>query len=356
MTYRPLLLAVLLAALALPAALPAAASADAEVEWESPDLGSTLSGSDVDLRVDVDGSSDVEHVRFYVDGRRLATEYEWPYTAELDTTDLRDGRHRLTAVATLDDGRVVSSRTIRVSNGASRKRSGRRAGRVTAGRGCGSDPIFESGFETGGFGDWLNVQALRPRVALVRGGAFCGARAARFELRRGDVEPETGSNRSEVTGPRFREGDELWFRQATRVRRGFPQEGKFQIVSQWKSGDGSPPLALFVRDGLQLAIKRGDSPYTQFWSAPIEAGAWYDLVTHVKFSRSSSVGYVEVWLNGRRQAMENGRERMYGQTIKDSWGYVKLGYYRDRSHRGTGVVYHDNYLIGRSMADVAPRR
>jgi Polysaccharide lyase len=225
-----------------------------------------------------------------------------------------------------------------------------------AGRGCASDPIFASGFESDGFDDWVNVQALDRDVSLVRGGSFCGARHARFELRRGDVEPETGSSRAEVTGPRFHEGDELWFRQATKIRRGFPQEGKFQIVSQWKSGDGSPPVAVFVTDGPRLAIKSGDFPTTRFWSAPIRTGSWYDLVTHVKFSRRPSAGFVEVWLNGRRRRTANGRKRAYGRTIKGSWGYVKLGYYRDRTHRGTGVVLHDNYLIGRSLADVAPRR
>lgn len=219
---------------------------------------------------------------------------------------------------------------------------------------CEASPLFDGGFENG-LGEWVNLQALPGRATLRHGRSFCGDSHARFEVLPGDVEPETEDNRAELTGPAYAQGDDLWYRQATRLGDGFPdEEGEFQIVSQWRSGDGSPPVALFVEDGNSLVLRRGDEPFTEFWRGPGYTGVWIDLIVHIRFSERPSEGFVEVWRDGRRQTMENGRERMYGQTIKDDTGNVKVGYYRSQGHEGAGVVSHDNFLVGRSLSDVAP--
>lgn len=222
-----------------------------------------------------------------------------------------------------------------------------------AGTGCESSPLFDGGFENG-FRGWDNLQALPGRATIESGDSFCGSSHARFEIQPGDVEPETQASRAEVTGPAFSAGDDLWFRQATQLVSGFPEEGRYQIVSQWRSGSGSPPLALFVEDDTTLVLRRGDSPYTEFWRGGASTGTWIDLIFHIKFSQRSSAGFVEVWRDGRRQTMENGELRMNGQTLRGDTGNSKLGYYRNPGHEGTGVVLHDNYLIGRSLAAVAP--
>ena len=218
---------------------------------------------------------------------------------------------------------------------------------------CEEDALFESGFENG-FEDWNHRQALPGRATIKHGASFCGDAHARFEVLPGDVEPETGSNRAEVTGPTYSEGDDLWYRQATRLGDDFPDEDEFQIVSQWKSGDGSPPVALFVEDDASLVLRRGDEPFTEFWRGPATTGVWIDLIVHIKFSEDPSEGFVEVWRDGHRQTMENGEERIYGETIDGDTGYVKLGYYRASSHEAPGVVFHDGFRVGASLADVAP--
>ncbi|HEX2160774.1 MAG TPA: heparin lyase I family protein [Thermoleophilaceae bacterium] len=319
------------------------------VAWRTPTAGQILAPGSAELRVDASTPSRVAEVRFLVDGEHLHTEYETPYTGVLDTSGLSAGLHKLRAVVVLRDGRaIVRNQTVAVRGAGS-------AGETSpaAGGGCASNALFEGGFE-GGLDEWGNVQALGPRATIVQGGSFCGARHGRFEVRAGDVEPDTDSNRAEVAGPSFSDGDDLWFRHATKLAAGFPREDKWQIVSQWRSGDGSPPLALFVSDDLALSLRRGDAPYTEFWRGPVQTEVWTDLVFHIRFSRNPALGFVELWRDGRRQTMRNGAERMSGQTIKGSSGYVKLGYYRDPDHVGTGVVYHDNYLVGRSLADVAP--
>ena len=61
--------------------------------------------------------------------------------------------------------------------------------------------LFNGDFDSG-FKGWY-VQSLSSRATLFSS-AFEGSQAARFEVRQGDVEPDTGSQRSEVSGPTFK--------------------------------------------------------------------------------------------------------------------------------------------------------
>jgi hypothetical protein len=84
------------------------------IAWETPTEGATISGSDVDLEAVVTRPASVASVRFYVDGERIETQYERPYEASLDATELSAGPHRLRAVARLKGGRAIAAdRTVR---------------------------------------------------------------------------------------------------------------------------------------------------------------------------------------------------------------------------------------------------
>ncbi len=94
--------------------------------------------------------------------------------------------------------------------------------------------LFDGNFD-GGFGSWY-VQSLDDRATLFSSGAFQGSQAARFEVQAADVEPDTGSRRSEVSGPTFNEGEDLYIRDAIRAATRTPRPGRSSSSCTRKTG------------------------------------------------------------------------------------------------------------------------
>jgi hypothetical protein len=210
--------------------------------------------------------------------------------------------------------------------------------------------LFRGDFDEG-FAGW-HLQSLSERATLLGGGAFEGSGAARFEVRDGDVEPETDSQRSEVSGPTFDEGQDLYIRDAIRVPASNSYSVPWQIIQQLHEEDwsGSPGMAVFLDNRRSLKLGSGDSSQTFWQSAPLQADRWYDLVYRVNLSQDPSAGFVEVWLDGVQQKLVNGQARIYGQTIQAAQTYLKAGIYRSKSSSGTSVVEHDAIVVGTSYA------
>jgi len=212
--------------------------------------------------------------------------------------------------------------------------------------------LFDGDFEAG-FNGW-HVQSLSDRASLV-GGALQGSQAARFEVQSSDVEPQTGSQRSEVSGPIFDEGEELYIRDAIRLPEGNTYSVPWQIVEQLHEEDwsGSPGMAVMLDNDRALSLGSGDSSRT-FWEGPsLQTNRWYDLVYRVNLSQDPGAGFVEVWLDGAPQELVNGQTRMYGETIQAAQTYLKAGIYRSHSSTGTTIVEHDAIVVGSSYAAVA---
>jgi Polysaccharide lyase len=212
--------------------------------------------------------------------------------------------------------------------------------------------LFNGNFDAG-FGGW-HVQSLSYRATLVSSGAFQGSQAARFEVQSGDIEPETGSQRSEVSGPTFDEGEDLYIGDAIRIPSGNTYEGPWQIVQQLHEEDwnGSPGVAVFLDEERTLRLGPGDSSQTFWDSAPLQSDRWYDLVYRVNLSQDPGTGFVEVWLDGVQQRLDNGQTRIYGQTTQMPQTYLKAGIYRSKSSTGTSIVEHDAIAVGTSYAAV----
>jgi polysaccharide lyase-like protein len=198
------------------------------------------------------------------------------------------------------------------------------------------------------------VQSIPGRASTSTDDPFQGSRAARFEVRDGDVEPDTGSERSEVSGPTFDEGQDLFIRDAIRVPSATSFDGSWQIVQQLHETDwgGSPGIAVFLGEDNGLTLGAGDGSPTYWRSSPLEHDRWYDLIYRVFLSRDPSAGFVEVWLDGVQQTLLNGQTRAFGQTIQTAHAYIKAGIYRGRSSTGTSLVEHDSIVIGTSLAAV----
>lgn len=342
------------------------------VSWIEPAAGATVSGDDVELAVGVSSSSRVRQVDFYVGAVHVGRERYAPYQLDFDSTDFDDGAHELRAVATLDSGATQTARaSVTVANA-----DGDDPGSTDPDPEPVPDPapqpepdsdpapapppptgqtLFAGTFEAGTFAGWY-VQSLTTRATVVSGGASGSAYAARFEVRDGDVEPDTGSERSEVSlsSPKFDEGQDLYFRDSFMVPNGSSIGSSWQIINQIHEVDfgGSPGIAVFLSSGPSIKIGAGDGSPTFLSGAKIQHDRWHDLVYRVKLSRDPSVGFVEVWLDGVQLKLANGQLRMYGQTIQAARGYLKAGIYRGKSHTGTSVVYHDNLIVGTSLAAV----
>ena len=214
------------------------------------------------------------------------------------------------------------------------------------------DVLFRGDFDSG-FGSW-HVQSLSYRATLFSSGAFQGAQAARFEVQPGDVEPETGSQRSEVSGPTFDEGQDLYIRDAIRLPAANTYDVPWQIIQQLHEEDwgGSPGMAVMLDNDHALKLGAGDDSNT-FWQGPtLQPDRWYDLVYRVSLSQDASAGFVEVWLDGAQQSLANGQTRIYGQTIQTAQTYLKAGIYRSKSSSGASIVEHDAIVVGTSYAAV----
>jgi hypothetical protein len=222
-------------------------------------------------------------------------------------------------------------------------------------------PIFSGDFERssdGGFAGWELLQALPGRTRLVSGSAFQGSSDARFEVREGDIEPETGSERTEVTGPTFQEGADLYIGDAIRVPSASTFEGPWQLVQQLhnfgEGYNGSPGMAVFLENPVTLRLGPGDGSHTFWRSSQLENNRWYYLVYHVKLSRNPSEGFAEVWLNGVQQTLSDGSLREYGPTMETAEAYLKAGIYRSQFSTGTSIVEHDDIAVGTSLPSVLP--
>jgi hypothetical protein len=206
--------------------------------------------------------------------------------------------------------------------------------------------VFASDFESDGFPEWY-VQALPSRARLVHASPFEGRANARFEVRPGDVEPDTGSQRAEVSGPTFHEGDDLYVRTAFRVPPGNSFRGPWQLIQQFhdESDTGSPGTAVFLTSDQRLKVGAGDSTQIDWTSPALRNNRWYELVYRVKFSRNPDVGFVEVWFDGHHQRLGNGHFRDYGTTMHLSEAYLKTGIYRSQYSTGVSLIEDDSVVV-----------
>lgn len=213
--------------------------------------------------------------------------------------------------------------------------------------------IFASTFD-GSFQPWYNVQSLAARATISTAHPFAGSGAGRFEVQPGDVEPQTGDARSEVSGPDFSEGQDIYVRDEIRVPNGNTFGSAWELINQLHEDDwgGSPGIATFLDPNRQIRFGAGDGN-PRYWQGPqLEPERWYTLVYRVYLSQDPNQGFVEVWFDGVQQVLLNGSTRMYGETIQTSHAYLKAGIYRSESSTGVSLIEHDNIVVGTSYGIV----
>ncbi|HEY1855474.1 MAG TPA: heparin lyase I family protein [Solirubrobacterales bacterium] len=213
--------------------------------------------------------------------------------------------------------------------------------------------LFGSNFD-GSFRPWIDVQSLAERATISTAHPFDGSGAGRFEVRPGDVEPQTGDQRSEVSGPDFNAGEDIYVRDEIRVPDGYTFQGPWQLINQLHEEEwsGSPGIATFLDASRTIRFGAGDG-YPTYWQGPqLEPERWYTLVYRVNLSKDPTQGFVELWFDGVQQVLSNGATRMYGETIQTSQTYIKAGIYRSQFSTGVSVIEHDDIAVGTGMGAV----
>jgi len=213
-----------------------------------------------------------------------------------------------------------------------------------------STVVWRGDFETGNYSQWSKAQIVSSdRMVAVTSPVREGRYAMKVTVKQGDDPIDSSGNRNELVKlTREPAGSEYFYKWSTMFATDFPSVSDWQLFTQWhhEGGSGSPPVEFFVYgEEIRLNV-RG----TTVWRTPLVRGAWQDFVFHVKWSSSSSTGFVELYHNGKLVLPK----RYAATQISGMLNYLKLGLYRDSSISRTGVLYHDGFIMAKQLSDVYP--
>jgi hypothetical protein len=176
-----------------------------------------------------------------------------------------------------------------------------------------------------------------------------GKYALRALVKQGDDPINASGNRNELLQYTDEpSGSEYWYSWSTMFDANFPSPNTWQLFLQWhhNGNSGSPPVEFCVEDGyIELVVQS-----TTIWRTPLVRSVWHDFVFHVKWSSDRTVGFVELWHNGELVLPK----KMVATQFSGMTNYLKMGLYRDDSISQDGIVWHDNFIMATSKADVLP--
>ena len=216
---------------------------------------------------------------------------------------------------------------------------------------------WRADLESQNLGQWdCGTQEKAPdRATIVSSPVRQGRFAARYEVRPGDTTSagNIGERAESLSCRSFGEGEEQWWAWSTMFAPGFSaSSSRWNAFTQWHNSGTSGGTLGFIVVGNELRFQSfgGDISHPTHRACKVADktnGTWYDIVLHVKWSANPSVGFVEVWVNGKKFVELPKIPTLYnGQTV-----YLKQGYYR-APQPNVGVIYHDGMREGTSYSDV----
>ncbi len=215
----------------------------------------------------------------------------------------------------------------------------------------GSGVVWRGDFETGDRTQWTSTQMVSSdRLAVVTSPLREGRYALKATVRQGDDPINSSGNRNElVKMTREAVGSEYYYRFSTMFASDFPSVRTWQLFTQWhhEGGSGSPPLEFYVY-GEEVRLNLGGDPGVIVWKAPLVRGQWQDFILHVKWSPDASVGFVELYHQGQLVLPKRHIATMFPGMLN----YLKVGLYRSDTVSQVGTVYHDGWVMARTLADV----
>ena len=264
-----------------------------------------------------------------------------------------------------------------------------------------SDVIWKGDFEAGqssfsgnctaGENQWCNDQIVRAaQMQAVTSPTVQGKYAARFEVKFGDKYSNYSDSRALMTGPSTLwedEGSERWYRWQSMWPVGYvgtyPKWDQLATPSARSNGGsvvewhhdangavetGSAPLYIGANDAniWMCIVDQATSACRETINlATLIRGHWHDIVLHAKWSSVSSIGFLDMWIDGVHVLpMHYGSNKYPGMR-----NYLVVGLYRNGeigdpnltysngNHvygtDGTpGVVYMDGFIVGKTQASV----
>ena len=228
--------------------------------------------------------------------------------------------------------------------------------------------LWRGDFETNDFSQWRGhgQAAERSRITIVTSvegkPVRQGKYAARFEVQSGDshVAGSGEGGRAELlltsATTQGAEGHEQYWAWSTYFPSDFASAGgRWNYFTQFhhSGSTGQVPIAFVVaqKTQLELVCNNGTDPkkpkQRRFALAPLRRGNWYDFIFHVKWSTDESVGFVEVWVDGKPVVPKTMIATLYpGMSV-----YLKQGFYRAKAKVDT-VIYHDGMRVGSTRESV----
>jgi len=174
---------------------------------------------------------------------------------------------------------------------------------------------------------WAQCHAAAPDRIQV--GQYAGRTATIMRVNNADVYPRTPTvnPRAQVNTKNIHfEGqisEDSW---GTNFGADYPMNPKFSIFYQFHGApySGSPRIGFGVAGGRMHFARDDVYGYDRPWLGPaVVPGRWYDFAVRVKWSKSPSVGWVELKLNGVPQTFKNGSTRLPMATIQSDQSGVE---------------------------------
>jgi hypothetical protein len=191
-----------------------------------------------------------------------------------------------------------------------------------------------------------------------------GTHSAKFQVHDSDDPAGTTEPRAqlELQG-RFCEGDDRYLGWSWYLPSNFPASmpsGSWITIGQIGSGppgDYAPLHFSYAGSSINL-INHLNGQWRTVGSFPTQRGQWQDVVAHVKFSESTSIGFVELWVNGKPVTLSSGSTRQYMNTINQKnasgCGNWMLTLLRNKGYWEWLTLYYDEAKVGTSYVTVAP--
>lgn len=180
--------------------------------------------------------------------------------------------------------------------------------------------------------------------------------------------PNGWGTRADLTAEdMFCEGDDYYVGYSLLLPSNFlgqlSSRGWLMVAEDGYTGYSMPPFAYYFIGGpsggkFELhARPNGHITGNPILSVDPTYGKWMDVVTLYKFSADSSVGFIEVWINGEQQTFTTGQERYRQNTLEP--GAPACGKLLHNSFRDTGMadsvtIYQDEIKVGNTYSAVAP--
>lgn len=213
------------------------------------------------------------------------------------------------------------------------------------------DLVWNGDFETGDREQWdgehmVDEDRLQVTGERVRHGRY----ALKATVKQGDDPIDASGNRNELKKMTDEpSGSEYYYRWSTLFPASFPSERTWQLFTQWHhhANDGSPPVEFYVY-GEEIRLNIGGNPGKVVWKTPLVREKWHDFVFHVKWSADAKIGFVELYHDGRLVVPK----QHIATQFPGLENYLKIGLYRDEEVEDDGVVYHDDWAMGRTLASV----